>query len=70
MYLTKEKRQAINDAMREARGKGKVELADSLGGAGLRKGIMVFADLDELTEIINDLTVLRDIIERETGFRF
>lgn len=70
MYLSKEKRLAINEAMREARGNVKVELSDSLGGAGLRKGIMLFADLDELTAIIDDLTVLRDIIEKETGFRF
>lgn len=70
MYLSKEKRLAINEAMREARGKVTVELTDSLGGTGIKKNIMVFCELTELTTMIDELTALRDIIETETGFRF
>ena len=70
MYLSKDKRQDINNQLAEKFHKTRISLSDSLGGTGIKKDVFVFCELTELTNTIETLTALRDIIEKETGFRF
>ena len=66
MYLSKDKRQDISNARSDFARRVGIDVTDD----GVKKDIMVICKLNELTDTIDALTELRDIIEKETGIRF
>ena len=70
MFITKEKKNEINELVRDARGNTLVTITDSCMGIGLKKDIMVFGDITEISAIIDDLIAIREATEKVTGIRF
>ena len=68
MYLSKDKRQDISNARSDFLRRMDIDI--SCTGDGVRKDIMAFCKLTELTDVIDALTELRDIIKKETGINF
>ena len=66
MYLSKDKRQDISNERTDFMRKVGIDVTDD----GVKKDIMVFCKLTELTDVIDALTELRDIIKKETGIQF
>ena len=70
MFIAKEKKNEINELVRDARGNALVTITDSCSGIGLKKDIMVFGDITEISAIIDDLIAIREATEKVTGIRF
>ena len=68
MYLSKDKRQDISNERSNLLRRMDIDISGT--GDAVRKGIMAFCKLTELTDVIDSLTELRDIIEKETGIQF
>lgn len=66
MYLSKDKRQDISNERTDLLRRVGIDVTDD----GVKKDIMVFCKLTELTDVIDALTELRDIIKKETGVQF
>jgi len=66
MYLSKDKRQDISNERTDLMRRVGIDVTDD----GVKKDIMVFCKLTELTDVIDALTELRDIIKKETGIQF
>lgn len=66
MYLTKEKKLEISNKRSDFARRIEVDITDD----GIKKGCMVFCKFEELTNVIDALTELRDLLTKETGFRF
>lgn len=69
MNFTAKKMSDINKRYNEttkANGLG-IELVDGSRGASMCKNGMVFASVEELSRLIADLQMLKDVIEDETG---
>lgn len=66
MYLSKDKRQDISNERSDLMRRVGIDVTDD----GVKKDIMVFCKLTELTDVIDALTELRDIIKKETGIQF
>lgn len=47
-----------------------LELKDSLGGPTIFKNGWAITDLNELSQMIEELTIMKDTIEEITGFEF
>lgn len=73
MYMNEEKIKEINKAYRAKRtafSGTDIAITNSCNGTGIKKGIMVFCNIDEISQVISELTDLRAAIEEETGVRF
>lgn len=68
MYLSKDKRQDISNERSDFLRRMDIDISGT--GDAVRKGIMAFCNLTELTDVIDALTELRDIIKKETGIQF
>lgn len=66
MYLSKDKRQDISNERTDLLRRVGIDVTDD----GVKKDIMAFCKLTELTDVIDALTELRDIIKKETGVQF
>ena len=66
MYLSKDKRQDISNERTDLLRRVGIDVTYD----GVKKDIVVFCKLTELTDVIDALTVLRDIIKKETGIQF
>ena len=69
MTLTEEKERDINNRISNEQ-HAKVSVTNSLGGASLKKGMFIIGSIDELSDLLNDLQAIRDIIKDETGLWF
>lgn len=69
MTFKREKVDAINERLNSSRNRRSlgIELTNSLKGTGIVKDHMVFAEVDELGRLIEELQMLKSVIEDETG---
>ena len=65
MKMTKDTIEKVNNKLT-----GNIELTDGLWKVEIKKGIMVFDELDNLSQLIKDLTEVRDVVKQECGIEF
>lgn len=68
MIMTREKVEQINKAL-DGKTRTDIHIGECLGLSVIKQN-MAFCGIEELTKVIEDLTVLRDVVTQETGIKF
>ena len=70
MMITNEKIDQVTANLILRRPNAKIRLTQSLGKTAIKKDLMVFASVEELSELIEDLDALKMALIDEVGIMF